>query len=151
MAWASSLTENTKNNLVVMPLEPLYSQYPGRVAQLVERWSNKPLVLGSIPNVTTFFSLLFSFCFAPITCTTTGAPLCGWGARVGCTRWALLCSFLFFFISFFISFFTFLFPTGRARSWKETGRGSKGEKIKKINKNISTHPDSNQGPRDISC
>jgi hypothetical protein len=27
----------------------------GRIAQLVERWSNKPLVLGSSPNVTTLF------------------------------------------------------------------------------------------------
>ena len=26
-----------------------------RIAQLVERWSNKPLVLGSIPNVSKFF------------------------------------------------------------------------------------------------
>ena len=35
-----------------------------RVAQLVERWSNKPLVLGSIPNVNTlFFFFLFAFFF----------------------------------------------------------------------------------------
>jgi hypothetical protein len=27
----------------------------GRLAQLVERWSNKPLVVGSIPTVTTSF------------------------------------------------------------------------------------------------
>ena len=33
----------------------------GRIAQLVERWSNKPLVLGSSPNVTTFFVLFFCF------------------------------------------------------------------------------------------
>ena len=32
-----------------------------RIAQLVERWSNKPLVLGSIPNVNTLFFFLF-FC-----------------------------------------------------------------------------------------
>jgi hypothetical protein len=30
----------------------------GRIAQLVERWSNKPLVLGSSPNVTTLFLFL---------------------------------------------------------------------------------------------
>ena len=36
-----------------------------RIAQLVERWSNKPLVLGSIPNVNTlfFFFLLFFLFF----------------------------------------------------------------------------------------
>jgi hypothetical protein len=28
--------------------------YTGRIAQSVERWSNKPLVMGSIPIVTTF-------------------------------------------------------------------------------------------------
>ena len=35
-----------------------------RIAQLVERWSNKPLVLGSIPNVNTlFFFFFFLFVF----------------------------------------------------------------------------------------
>ena len=33
----------------------------GRIAQSVERWSNKPLVKGSSPFVTTFFFLLFPF------------------------------------------------------------------------------------------
>ena len=31
----------------------------GRIAQSVERWSNKPLVMGSSPIVTTFFPLRF--------------------------------------------------------------------------------------------
>ena len=32
------------------------SSSQGRIAQSVERWSNKPLVMGSIPIVTTFFA-----------------------------------------------------------------------------------------------
>lgn len=58
-----------------------------RIAQLVERWSNKPLVMGSSPIVTILF-LLFSFllfaaggpwslCFFPfLTCYLL--PLLGW-------------------------------------------------------------------------
>ena len=34
-----------------------------RIAQLVERWSNKPLVLGSIPNVNTLFVVVVFFFF----------------------------------------------------------------------------------------
>ena len=37
-----------------------------RIAQLVERWSNKPLVLGSIPNVNTLF---FFVCVCVCVCT----------------------------------------------------------------------------------
>lgn len=59
----------------------------GRIAQSVERWSNKPLVMGSSPIVTILF-LLFSFllfaaggpwslCFFPfLTCYLL--PLLGW-------------------------------------------------------------------------
>jgi hypothetical protein len=31
------------------------------IAQLVERWSNKPLVLGSIPNGNTLFDFIFAW------------------------------------------------------------------------------------------
>jgi hypothetical protein len=42
--------------------EPNPTQYTlARIAQLVERWSNKPLVLGSIPNVSTFSFFLAFF------------------------------------------------------------------------------------------
>ena len=125
IAW---LQLDTQQN----PTDIRLAEVTVRIAQLVERWSNKPLVLGSIPNVTTFFSLLFSFCFAPITCTTTGAPLCGWGARVGCTRWALLCSFLFFF-SFLFSFLfsLFYFPPGAPGLGRRQGVEARGKKSKK--------------------
>jgi hypothetical protein len=38
---------------------PVYSFMNGRIAQSVERWSNKPLVMGSSPIVTTTLFLIF--------------------------------------------------------------------------------------------
>jgi hypothetical protein len=43
------------------PRDIIITEVTVRIAQLVERWSNKPLVLGSIPNVNTLFFFLF-FC-----------------------------------------------------------------------------------------
>ena len=40
------------------PRDIIITEVTVRIAQLVERWSNKPLVLGSIPNVNTLFFFL---------------------------------------------------------------------------------------------
>ena len=46
-----------------IPSTSCLQQASVRIAQLVERWSNKPLVLGSIPNVNTLFVFCFFFFF----------------------------------------------------------------------------------------
>ena len=55
IAW---LQLDTQQN----PTDIRLAEVTVRIAQLVERWSNKPLVLGSIPNVNTLF--FFSCCFS---------------------------------------------------------------------------------------
>ena len=44
------------------PRDIIITEVTVRIAQLVERWSNKPLVLGSIPNVNTLFFLCVCVC-----------------------------------------------------------------------------------------
>jgi hypothetical protein len=67
-ALVAQWIEHQTSNLGVAGSSPAWGRFPfwtctqqgGRLAQLVERWSNKPLVVGSSPTVTTSF---FVGCF----------------------------------------------------------------------------------------